>query len=158
MEGTPEEAVHACGLSGTTGMVVNTWLKPSERIPSIKSVAVGMASQRAVEAANLAAVGVTAPDDALETALLRLESLADLPFHKHPFARLGHRWTSLRNIIKAYPAQIYTQAAIEVTIALYPQRDQGRQGPEANPIRTSERCRRRPGLARGLHAQKSRGG
>ncbi len=119
MEGTPEEAVHACGLSGTTGMVVNTWLKPSERIPSIKSVAVGMASQRAVEAANLAAVGVTAPDDALETALLRLESLADLPFRKHPFARLGHRWTSLRNIIKAYPAQISTQAAIEATIALY---------------------------------------
>ena len=128
-EGTPEEAVHASGLSGTTGMVMNTWLKPSERIPSIKSVAVGMASQRAVEAANLAAVGVTAPDDALETALFRLESLADLPVRKEPFAQLGHRWTSLRNIIKAYPAQIYTQAAVEAAVALH------RKGVRAQHVR-----------------------
>ena len=31
--GTPTQAVHAAGLSGATGMVLNTWLKPSHSNP-----------------------------------------------------------------------------------------------------------------------------
>ena len=40
----PDAAVHACGLAGATGMVLNTWLRPSPSIPMIKAVAVGLAS------------------------------------------------------------------------------------------------------------------
>ena len=149
---TVDEAVHACGLSGTTGMVLNTWLKPSNRIPTIKSVAVGMAAQRAVEAAQLAAVGVTAPEDSLETALVRLEPLADSPVREESFAQLGNRWTSLRTIIKAYSAQIYTQAAIEAAVELY------RKGVRVEQVRkltlfgTSERRCGSPGFEGGVHA------
>jgi 2-methylcitrate dehydratase len=114
----PQEAVHACGLSGATGMVLNTWLKPSHSIPMIKAVAVGLAAQRAVEAAELAAMGVTASEDALETAFARLGPFADPPADTRRMELLGQRWTTMRNIIKAYPAQIYTQAAIEASLEL----------------------------------------
>ena len=46
---TAAEAVHACGLSTATGTVLNTWIRPAETIPVIKSVAVGLALERAVE-------------------------------------------------------------------------------------------------------------
>src|SRR5512145_840767 len=65
----PEEALQACGLSVATGMVMNTWLRPAHIIPMIKGVAVGLVLERAVEAAELAALGVTATEDALETAI-----------------------------------------------------------------------------------------
>lgn len=115
---TPDQAVNACGLSGSTGLVLNTWLKPSRTIPTIKAVAVGMAGQRALECAYLAAAGVTAPDDSIETALDRLGPLSNAPSDLPRFERLGESWTTTRNIIKAFPAQIFTQAAIETAIAL----------------------------------------
>jgi 2-methylcitrate dehydratase len=71
---TPAEAVHACGLSVATGTVLNTWIRPAETIPMIKSVAVGLVLQRVVEAAELAALGVTATEDALEVVLAPLKS------------------------------------------------------------------------------------
>ncbi len=116
---TQEAAVHACGLSGATGMVLNTWLKPSASIPMIKAVSVGLATQRAVESAQLAALGVTASEGALEIAFERLGPLFDTPADPGRFDMLGSRWTTARNVIKAYPAQIYTQAAIEATLDLY---------------------------------------
>ena len=116
---TPDAAIHACGLSGATGMVLNTWLRPSASIPMIKAVSVGLATQRAVEAAQLAALGITASEDALEFAFERLGPLADTPADPSRFDELGSRWTTTRNVIKAYPAQIYTQAAIEATLDLY---------------------------------------
>ena len=57
--GTQAQAVHAEGLSGATGMVLNTWLKPSRSIHWIKAVSVGMAGQRAAESAEMAVLGVT---------------------------------------------------------------------------------------------------
>ena len=117
---TPAEAVHACGLSVATGTVLNTWIRPAETIPVIKSVAVGLALERAVEAAELAALGVTATDDALEIVLAHLKSpRPGSRFDPRPVEQLGRRWTMTRNMLKLYPAQINTQAAIEATLGLY---------------------------------------
>lgn len=116
---TAAEAVHACGLSTATGTVLNTWIRPAESIPMIKSVAVGLALERAVESAALAALGVTATDDALEIVLAHLRSRRRSPFDPRPFQQLGRRWTMTRNMLKLYPAQINTQAAIEATLRLH---------------------------------------
>ena len=115
----PDAAVHACGLAGATGMVLNTWLRPSPSIPMIKAVAVGLAAQRAVQSAELAALGVTASEDALETTFERLAALHDAPADPDRFDALGERWTTTRNVIKSYPSQISTQAAVEAALALH---------------------------------------
>jgi 2-methylcitrate dehydratase len=115
---TPTEAVHACGLSVATGTVLNTWIRPADTIPMIKSVAVGLALTRALEAAQLAALGITATEDALETVLARLSQPGTL-FDPAPIEKLGQRWTMTRNMLKLYPAQINTQAAIEATLGLF---------------------------------------
>ena len=112
-------AASAAGLSGSVGMALNTWLKPTGDIPSIKAVAVGLAGQRAVESAELAARGITAPADALEFALEKLSRIgraraADVS----PFDRLGADWTTDRHIIKSHPSQIYTQAAVQAALIL----------------------------------------
>jgi 2-methylcitrate dehydratase len=116
---TPAEAAHACGLSVATGTVLNTWIRPAETIPVIKSVAVGLALERAVESAELAALGVTATDDALEIVLAHLKSPRRSRYDLRPVQQLGRRWTMTRNMLKLYPAQINTQAAIEATLGLY---------------------------------------
>jgi 2-methylcitrate dehydratase len=119
---TPVEAAHACGLSVATGKVLNTWLKPGGSMPMIKGAAAGLVLERALESAELAALGVTATQDALETAgadravATRLE-------------RLGERWTTIRNMIKFYPAQLYTQAAVEAALRLH------RRGVRADGVR-----------------------
>ena len=116
---TPAEAVHGCGLSVATGTVLNTWIRPAETIPMIKSVAVGLVLQRAIEGAEVAALGVTATEDALEVALAHLESPTGSRLDPTPVEQLGRRWTMTRNMLKLYPAQINTQAAIEATLRLY---------------------------------------
>jgi 2-methylcitrate dehydratase len=115
----PKEAVHACGLSVATGLVLNTWLRPTHTIPMIKGVAVGLALERALEAAELARLGVTATEDALETACSRLLPGGYSGSVESRLKQLGSRWTTTRNLIKAYPAQLYTQAAIEAALGLY---------------------------------------
>ena len=77
--GDREAAVNAAGLSGATGMILNTWLKPTDTIPSIKGVAVGLAGQRSVECAELALRGVSASHDALEFAFETLGKTASPP-------------------------------------------------------------------------------
>ena len=116
---TPAEAVHACGLSVATGTVLNTWIRPAETIPMIKSVAVGLVLERALEAAELAALGVTATDDALETVIESLDSQPGSRFDPTAIEKLGQRWNMARNMIKLYPAQINTQAAIAATLGLH---------------------------------------
>ena len=122
MGGDREAAVNAAGLSGATGMVLNTWLKPTDTIPSIKGVAVGLAGQRAVECADLAVRGVSASHDALEFALETLARVAGPPPDLGPFQDLGSTWTMHRHVIKPYPSQIYTQAAVEAALTLRRQR------------------------------------
>ena len=117
--GTKEQAVHAAGLSGATGMVLNSWLKPSESIPWIKAVSVGMAGQRAVDSAEMAMTGVTASTDALETAIEALGPTDAEDVDMDGMGQLGKEWHTPRNIIKAYPSQIYTQAAVEAAVELY---------------------------------------
>jgi 2-methylcitrate dehydratase len=116
---TPKAAVHACGLSVATDMVLNTWLRPTDTIPMIKGVAVGLVLKRALEAAELATLGVTATEDALETAFTCLVPSGDPGVVQTQLEQLGNRWTTTRNMIKAYPAQLYTQAAIEAALRLY---------------------------------------
>jgi 2-methylcitrate dehydratase len=116
---TPVEAVHACGLSVATSTVLNTWLRPGHAIPMIKGVAVGLVLERVIEAAELAGLGVTATEDALEAALSRLTPGADSKLDTTRLDQLGNRWTTTRNMIKTYPAQLYTQAPIEATLRLY---------------------------------------
>ena len=115
----PIAAVHACGLVVATGTVMNTWIRPAESIPSIKSVAVGLALKRAIEAAELAGIGITATDDALETVLARLAPRPDTFFDPAPIENLGQHWSMKRNMLKRYPAQVNTQAAIEAVMRLY---------------------------------------
>ena len=117
--GTQVQAVHAAGLSGATGMVLNTWLKPSTSIPWVKAVSVGMAGQRAVESAEMATLGVTASTDALESAIEALGPTAAEDVDMTAMGQLGNDWHTTRNIIKAYPSQIYTQAAVEASIELH---------------------------------------
>jgi 2-methylcitrate dehydratase len=119
MGATPKEAVHACGLSIATGTVLNTWLRPGRSIPMIKGVAVGLVLERALEAAQLAALGVTATEDALETVFSSLGPLSASAIDTTHIKKLGKRWTAARNMIKAYPAQLYTQAAVEAALRLY---------------------------------------
>jgi 2-methylcitrate dehydratase len=119
IDATPNEAVHACGLSVATGTVLNTWLRPGRNVPMIKGVAVGLVLERAVEAAELAKVGVTATEDALETVFSSLGRLSASAIDPTYVENLSNRWTTTRNMIKAYPAQLYTQAAIEAALRLY---------------------------------------
>jgi 2-methylcitrate dehydratase len=116
---TSVQAVHACGLSVATSTVLNTWIRPTYTIPTIKSVAVGLVLQRVLEAAELAALGVTATEDALETVFSRLSSQPGVRFERKPVEKLGQRWTMTRNMIKLYPAQVNIQAPIEATLRLY---------------------------------------
>ena len=116
---TAKEAVHACGFSVATDTVLNTWLRPAHTIPMIKGVAVGLVMERALEAAELAALGVTATEDAVETVFTRLVPTVGPEVVAARLEQLGRRWTTTRNLIKAYPAQLYTQAAIEATLGLY---------------------------------------
>jgi 2-methylcitrate dehydratase len=116
---THAEAVHACGLVAATGTVLNTWIRPAENIPTIKSIAVGLTLQRAIEATELAAAGATATDDALETVLESLNSKSGARFNEKAFGELGRCWTMARNMLKRYPAQINIQAAIEAALGLH---------------------------------------
>jgi 2-methylcitrate dehydratase len=126
---TAAAAVHACGLSIATGTVLNTWLRPAHTIPMIKSVAVGLALERALESAELAALGVTATEDAFETAFSCFANGADDRVDAAQVEKLGRQWNMTRNMIKLYPAQINTQAAVEAVLDLH------RSGVRADAVR-----------------------
>lgn len=117
---TQEEITAAIGLAGTAGgLILQSWLKPGPTLPLLKGGAPGFAGQRALEATELVQLGFTAPPDALETLFERIPSEAD----PAPFARLRqpYRFTTPRNMLKRYPAQIYTQSAIEAAARLHPE-------------------------------------
>jgi 2-methylcitrate dehydratase len=116
---TPLQAVHACGLAVATNTVLNTWLRPIDTIPMIKGIAVGLMLERIVEAVELAKHGVTATEDALEYAVSRLSLGEDLDIVRARLEQLGRRWITTRTMTKPYPAQLYTQAAIEAVLKLY---------------------------------------
>ncbi|HZR98850.1 MAG TPA: MmgE/PrpD family protein [Chloroflexota bacterium] len=111
------EAVAATSLAGTTGQALQSWLRPDVSVTALKSVAPGLCGQRAVEAVELAAEGVTAPPDALEVMLRQLGSAPEVA----PADRLGRAWTLDRHIVKRYPAQYLLQGAAEAALALHAQ-------------------------------------
>lgn len=113
-----DQIVSAIGLAGSTGgLILQSWLKPSPSIPLLKGGSPGFASQWGLEAVDLARAGFTAPPDALETLFERLPSDAD----PAPFARLArpYGFTTPRNMLKRYPAQIYTQSAVQAAAELH---------------------------------------
>jgi len=115
-----EQIVSAIGLAGSTGgLILQSWLKPSPTIPLLKGGSPGLAAQRGLEAVDLARGGFTAPPDALETLFERLPS----DFDPAPFARLErpYTFTTPRNMLKRYPAQIYTQSAVQAAAELHSQ-------------------------------------
>lgn len=117
-----DQIVSAIGLAGTNGgLVLQSWLRPSATLPLIKGGAPGFAAKQALEATELARGGFTAPPDALETLFERLPSGADLSALQN-LARPFH-FTTTRNMLKRYPAQIYTQAAVQAAVALHPHID-----------------------------------
>ena len=119
---TREQIVSAIGLAGTTGgLILQSWLRPSASLPLLKGGAPGFAAKQALEATDLACSGFTAPPDALETLFDRLPSDADAA----PFQNLvrPYTFTTTRNMLKRYPAQIYTQAAVQAAVAIHPQFD-----------------------------------
>jgi 2-methylcitrate dehydratase len=109
------EALAAVSLAGSTGQALQSWLRPDLPVTAIKSVAPGLLGQRAVEAVALAGEGVSAPPDALETML----RLLGCPPEAVPVGRLGREWTLARNLVKRYPAQYLTQAAVQGALELY---------------------------------------
>ncbi|HLH23327.1 MAG TPA: MmgE/PrpD family protein [Chloroflexota bacterium] len=111
------EAVAATSMAGTTGQALQSWLRPDVPVTALKSVAPGLVGQRAVEAVELAAEGVTAPPDALEVMLRQLGCAPEAV----PVDRLGRTWTLDRHIVKRYPAQYLLQGAVEATLALHAQ-------------------------------------
>ncbi|HEX7102259.1 MAG TPA: MmgE/PrpD family protein [Nitrolancea sp.] len=117
-----EQIVSAIGLAGTTGgLILQSWLKPSPKLSLIKGGAPGFAAQHALEAVDLAADGYTAPQDALETLFDRFPSGTDQTAFQNltrPFT-----FTTPRNMLKQYPAQIYTQSAAQAAVALHEQID-----------------------------------
>jgi 2-methylcitrate dehydratase len=119
MGATPKQALHATGFAVATNMVFNTWLRQSHTIPMIKGAAAGLVGERALEAAALARLGVTATEDALESAIGQLAPSGSLELVATRLGQLGHRWTTTQNLVKPYPAQLYTQAAIEAALRLY---------------------------------------
>lgn len=117
---TPEQITAAVGLAGTTGgLILQSWLKPALAMPMLKGGSPGFAGQAGLQAALLAQAGFDAPPDALETLFERFPSDAD----PTPFERLASRetFTTPRNMLKRYPAQIYTQAAVQAAVALHPE-------------------------------------
>jgi 2-methylcitrate dehydratase len=112
-----EQIIHAIGLSGTTsGLILQSWLKPTTAIPSIKAASTGLVAMRALESVELAALGITAPPDALETLLDRLPSSVEA--ERFELLKASSTRAIERNIIKRYPAQIYTQAAVAAAVHL----------------------------------------
>lgn len=111
------ELAHAVSLAVTSGMMVQTWLRPAAALPAIKGGAPGFAAERGIMCAELAGLGFTGPLDAFETLFERFPSDAN----RDPFTTLGETWRTPRNAIKPLPAQIYTQAAVQCAEELYRQ-------------------------------------
>ena len=117
-----DQIVSAIGLAGTTGgLVLQSWLRPSASLPLIKGGAPGFAARQALDATELARNGFTAPPDALETLFDRLPANAE----PSAFQNLvqPYTFTTTRTMLKRYPAQIYTQAAVQAAVAIHPQVD-----------------------------------
>ncbi len=112
----PAKLTDAASLAVTTGMFVQSWLRPDVRVPSLKGGAPGLAAERGILCAELAALGFSSPVDALETLFEHFGGERTSTLGRD---RLGQDWTLTRNAIKPAPAQIYTQAIIQCAEQLY---------------------------------------
>jgi 2-methylcitrate dehydratase len=113
-----EQLAHAAALAVTTGLFLQSWLQPSGQVTALKNGAPGLAAERGILCAGLAAMGFRAPLDALETFFKYFGAGDPDPSR---FERLGAQWTVPRNAIKPAPAQIFTQAIIQCAVDLYAQ-------------------------------------
>lgn len=109
-----ERVANAIGLSCTTGLVLNSWLRETEEIPMIKAYGYPSTAEVGIRAALLAQRGFTAPVDAVET----LFSVFGRDSDPTPIRKLGDSYRLLRQILKAFPSQMFTQAPIEAAVTL----------------------------------------
>lgn len=113
-----DQLTNAAALAATSGLFVQSWLRPGTGVSALKGGAPGLAAERGILCAELAARDFTAPPDALETLL---EYFADDQASSLGRERLGRAWTVPRNAIKPVPAQIYTQPIVQCAEQLYRQ-------------------------------------
>ena len=107
----------AASLAITSGLFLQSWLRPGAGVAAIKSGSPGLAAERGILCAELAGSGFTAPITAFETFFdLFGDASSGQPTS---FDGLGSEWRTRRNAIKPAPAQIYTQAVIQCGRALY---------------------------------------
>ena len=112
-----EQLAHAAALAITTGLFLQSWLHPASDVPVIKGGAPGLAAERGVTCAQLAASGFTAPLDAFETFFGNCGEYRAAA--ARAMERLGREWLTPRNAIKPVPAQIFTQAVAQCASQMY---------------------------------------
>lgn len=103
------QLTNAATLAITSGLMLQSWLKPAAGMPSIKGAAAGYTGERGIMCAELAKMGLTGPPDAIESQYEWFPLDVDM----EPFDWPGRRWTMHRNAIKPVPAQIFTQATVQ---------------------------------------------
>ncbi|MFW6074778.1 MAG: MmgE/PrpD family protein [Chloroflexota bacterium] len=111
------ETSHAIALAISGGMILQSWLKPSAQVPTVKSVAAGLAAERGILCAQLASRGATGALDAIET----MVSQWPADFIPDAFDFPGQEWRTPQNAIKSAPAQIFTQAVVQCGEQLFEQ-------------------------------------
>lgn len=146
-----EFIIHSMGIAFSSSLVGQTWLRrfnppfsspflnkaSTTGVPSIKSLACGLISQRAVEAVDMAKIGFTAPEDSFET-FLRFHREGDnaknaVPTEEElqPIRELGVKWTMQDHLIKSFSAQFNLQSAIFCMLTLV------KQHPSIQPKKTT---------------------
>ena len=112
-----QQLAHAMALAITSGLFLQSWLRPSTDVPAIKGGAPGLAAERGITCAQLAGAGFTGPLDAFETFFEHFGSAETS--HSAPFDWLGREWLTPRSAIKPVPAQIFTQAVVQCARQLH---------------------------------------
>ena len=111
------QLAHAASLAMTSGLFLQSWLRPGAGVSAIKGGSPGLAAERGILCAELAQTGFTGPLDAFETFYDMLGDSAATS--RAAFDGLGIEWLTSRNAIKTAPAQIYTQAVIQCVQGLH---------------------------------------
>ncbi len=78
------QLAHSAALAITSGLFLESWLHPSDDVPAIKGGAPGLAAERGITCATLAAAGFTGPLDAFEIFYARFGGEGDT--HDHCFS------------------------------------------------------------------------
>lgn len=109
-----DQVANAIGLSGSTSIVLQSWLTTTGDIPMIKAMGYPTTVESGIRAALLAGEGFTAPLNTLETFVKLVAPDADTS----AIASIGDTFRLTGTMVKEFASQINTQAPIEATLAL----------------------------------------